>query len=187
MGTVTISANNYTIYGTQAAAIVHLTASLGTAAEAFIGATSANQAKALVTATRMIDSVAWDGDPVVEGQAQAFPRTGLTDRDGNEVSSASVPTQVETATYELAAILIEDPDVRNETSGTNVKRVKAGPAEAEFFRPIRGTRFPRVVWELLVPFAAGGGTSAEAMSYATGTDVESSFDTDDEYTLAEGL
>lgn len=129
--------------------------------------------RALLTATRLIEQRRFLGDKTSSGQALSFPRTGLTDLDGNAVASDSVPQRVKDAQALLARLLAATPTL-SEKKGTssNQKRVKAGSVEVEYFRPETGQRFPPSVMELLGPFLASGRTAAVATGLVTPEDYD---------------
>jgi len=119
-----------------------------------------DKSKALVTAYRMLDRVRWAGDRTVSSQAQDWPRTGIVDPEGNAVASDSVPQFVIDAQSELALSLLSDATVQtNEDTGSNIRTLKAGSAEIEFFVPQSGPRFPTIVHELIGYYIEGGSFS----------------------------
>lgn len=141
-------------------------------------ATDENKDKALVTAFRMIDRQTWEGEKTVSSQVQEFPRTGLTDKDGNAVSSSSVPQEVKDGQAELALSLLDDLTVQSQAStGTNVKEVDAKGVSVTFFNPSNPdeeTRFPTIVQELLGPFLGNDGFDLLA-SESLGSDATGLF------------
>lgn len=173
MGTVTISGNDFTIYGTQGAAVIHHSASLGTDAAAFSAASGDNQAKSLVEATRMIDRMKWNSDAETHALRAALQR----DWAGGDQFVFHL------ACYELAAMLLANPSLKNEAqSGSNVASVGAGPAQVSFFRPTLGITgpLPKIIHDLVGEYLAGrDSTGGEAF----GTDAESSFDDTDAYSI----
>lgn len=186
MGSVTISGSNFEIYSTLVDAQTYFKAGLGDSAVAFRAAvaTVGLQEMALVEATRMLDRQRWKGEPVgvpVFDVVLQWPRTGVTDRYGDEVSSASVPDKIIKATYELAGLLLVDPGKKDAAmSGSNVASVGAGPASVSFFRPTLGVtgRFDTVIQELVGEFLGGGTRMA---GEAFNNDDESQFDSTDIY------
>jgi hypothetical protein len=184
MGTVSISGVNYSIYGTHDGAKSYMRARLG--AEAWDSASSENQKKSLVSATRWIDRGDWAGDPVTPGQALKFEfRSGLTDCEGNPVATNVVAPGVAEACYELALVLLGDATASAAVdSGSNIKSVAAGSAAVSYFRPTSGSApiYPGEAGRLLRCYLDSGGASG----FASGTDVESQFDNCDEYGLDEG-
>jgi hypothetical protein len=119
-----------------------------------------------------------------QDQVLSFPRTGLTDKDGSSVDSDTAPLAVKHAQFELAYLISQDPDLEG-SSGTsdNNKRLKAGSAEIERFKPVEGPRFPNIVFELLGQFM--GGLSSPSAPFVSGNEDESSFD--DEWGLNLGF
>lgn len=104
---------------------------------AWTGTDAAKEA-AIIRATELLDaSFAWRGEIATEAQALRFPRSGLTDRDGREIAADALPTQIQKACCELAALLIAGAGVGGDFGSTStatgaVKRIKAGPTEIEF-------------------------------------------------------
>lgn len=166
MGTVTIGATDYTVYGTAAGFTEHAQADLAYATT-YAAASADNKSRAHVTATRMID------------------RQGLVNEDDEDITSASasIPTAVIEACYELALAGLADNSIFTTTdTSKNVQQVGAGAASVQFFAPVKGGRFPARVMELLAPYFPGAGTST-AGSIAYGTDGASAFDDCDAYGL----
>jgi hypothetical protein len=174
---VTIGGTSYEVYGSLTGA--------GSASEYFnaalhggdwIDADPEDQAKALVTATRMMDRQNWQGTKTSPTQFLDWPRTGVVDREGNAVSSSAVPDGIVWGTYELAEILRADPTAQEAVnSGSNVRAVGAGSARVEFFQPTRLTasRFGAVVDELVGEFLDSA--AGDLGIVVTGAGVESSF------------
>jgi hypothetical protein len=186
MGSVVISGNTYQIYGTSAAAVIYHDASIGDAGDAFNAAVANDQNKALVAATRMLDRQRWKGLPVGVPQIDVvleWPRTGVTDRYGNAVSSLVVPDDLIVGAYELAAMLLDDSTLQDSaTSGSNVASVGAGPAQVSFFRPTIGVygRFATRIQELVGQYLAGAATLfGEAFGNTEDDESTSAFDTTD--------
>lgn len=184
MGNVTIGGNSYTIYGSQGEAIAYLAGSVSAAAIAFGVAVSDRQLAALVSAARVIDAEDYQGTPTVPGQLQAFPRTGVTRRDGTAVDPNATPIEINNGQYELAALLLAKPGLLDQNNAdVNIQSVTAGPAGVTFFKPISAGRFPATVQRWLGQFFAtpsiGGGSAS------TGTGAESSFDDCDRYGLVD--
>lgn len=142
-----------------------------------------NQCAALITATRLLERQTWQGEQTVAKptQALAWPRTGVTDRYGDAVDSASVPQQIKDAQAELAFELSQDTDQETESSAnSNTKRIKADTVEVEYFSPVRTAgRFPSVVQELIAEFLAGAAGGTNVGINAFGTDTVSNYSADD--------
>lgn len=181
MGQVTIQGTTFDIYGVSSEADDYMKARWG--GSPWFDADSEERNQTLVSATRMIDRENWLGQRTVSSQALEFPRTGLTDKDGNPVDSATVPLAVEEANYELALALLNDAAVQEaDTTGSNVKRAKAGSAEVQFFRATDGTPFPTIANDLLRPFRGSG----VSVGLASGCDEESTFGDPTPWELTEG-
>ena len=140
----------------------------------FLSADSTTKDQSLVSATAMLDRQQWVGEQTAPkpGQPLDWPRTGVTDPEGNEVASDAIPGFMEDATCELALSLIQDLSVQTDTdTGSNTKRLKAGSAEIEYFKGTRGTRFPTIVHEIIWFYLES--SSAHTSPYYGGTDAES--------------
>ena len=123
-------------------------------------------------------------------QVSDLPRTGLVDCDGRALDSTTYPTIVKEAQFLLAYMMSQDVDLEDSTgSGTNVKRVKAGSAEVEFFRPEGDNmRFPVQVWELISCLLASSSAAAALLGgFRGGAGDTSFFDTyPDDFDLNRG-
>ena len=78
--------------------------------------------KALVQATRMLESLPFYGNKAEETQALSFPRNSLT----------VTPVEVEQATYELANALLKGADAETERRQLFVKSRKFGRIQTDF-------------------------------------------------------
>ena len=167
---VTTPVDSANSYATIAEADTYLDDSVRAGSWEFLDDDS--KARALLTATRMLDRRDWDGELADEDQTLSVPRTGLAD-----YGSTQFPSPIIEACIELAYELTLDSEVENTSQGKNTKRLKAGAAEIEYFRPggVRGMasikRFPEVVEEIIAPLLGGGSSLGEAF----GTDGTSSF------------
>lgn len=191
MVTITIGANNYEAYADVATADVFLAADSRLNA-IWTAADTDTKSRALVTSTRLIDRQDWKGTKTVDTQPLEWPRTGVVDRDGNALDPGVIPQEIIDGSIILAALIVEDPTLAEATStGSNTKRVKAGSAEVEFFRPQVGTRFPIILHELFGDLLESSSFGSSSGSRSFGTDQEStipnadSFGTD--FTRSEGL
>lgn len=98
---------------------------------AWLALTNTNKEYLLIWATRTLDAyVDWEGVKTDEDSALRWPRTGVTDRDGNAVGVNEIPEQVKQATALLASSLREK-DRSGEQGKDGVKRVKADVVEVE--------------------------------------------------------
>lgn len=189
VATVDIGGTDYSVYAFTSDPVddadSYFAARLG--ASAWTGADSDLKGQGLVTATRMLDRRAtWSGTKTSDAQALQWPRDGATCFD-DPIDDGTIPDDIVYATFELALSLLEDEAVQDSPgTGTNVKKVQAGPASVEFFGPTAGTGrdflFPQIVHELVACLMAG---SAGVGPIITGLTEESSFD-DEDYDLVEG-
>lgn len=173
MVTVVIDSVNYEAYADQATADTFLAADLRLN-PIWIALSEDDKGRALVTATRVLDRQEWKGEETNPGvQPLAWPRTGVTDADGNPVDDSTIPQQIIDGSIFLAAFIAEDPTLGEaEDTGTNVEEVQAGSARVKFFRPQVGQRFPIILHELFGEFLeASNAGIAGARSF--GTDQES--------------
>jgi len=180
MGQVSIGGKTFDVYGELSNDTVSDSPQAVSATTYFLGqlnttnwdaASSTDRAKALVTASTILDKQRWVGEPTDKAtpQALAWPRTGVVDCDGDAVATDEIPADVVHASYELAKAILDDATVQTATStGSNTKRVltrkKVGDLETEdeteYFSPTNvgqaaGTRFPAIVQEYLKCFIGG--------------------------------
>jgi len=73
--------------------------------------------RALISATRWIDSLNFYGDRCTETQALKWPRDSYT-VDGIDLACTLIPAPVKVATYELARALANDTDAITGSTGT---------------------------------------------------------------------
>jgi hypothetical protein len=167
MGSVTIGATDYDIYGTEAGADAYMAAKIG--ATAWAAAVTLTKQQALVTATRMIERY-------LASKGQTVDPSGAVDEE------------IENANYELANALVIDSALQdNATQSNNTRRLKAGSAEVEYFRPVDAGRMPFQVNELLNGWlAVNGGGTYSGVGAAYGTCNESTLG-DTDYEVNEGI
>lgn len=150
-----------------------------------------NQEGLLATATRVIDSVltagrrrvdadppyyvirpTWTGAPATETQALAWPRTGMTNRNGFPIASTVIPTELKQAVTELAIQLaVSDRTIDNDNAVKGITSVKAGSVSVSFADPnkIMTTKvLPDIVLMYLVP----SWLTEEVIEGATSIDFE---------------
>ena len=89
--------------------------------------------RALIAATRWIDSFVYYGDRCDDGQALKFPRNNYQ-VDGVELACSKIPNNIKYAQYELARALANDTDAITGTSGKegNIEQAKLGDLEVKF-------------------------------------------------------
>lgn len=161
MGTITISGTPYLIYGTAALAKIYFAGNINSAV--YDTASSADKNKALISGTRWLD------------------RLGLIDPDTSVAIAPSdldtnVPEAVKQANYELALVLLTEASAQdNATTGSNIKSVKGGSAEVQFFRASEGAVLSNVALSLVSKYLVGSQASSTAGNFASGTGECSSF------------
>ena len=96
--------------------------------------------RALISATRWIDSFVYYGDRCDDGQALKFPRNNYQ-VDGVELACSTIPLNIKYAQYELARALANDTDVITGTTGKegNISEAKLGDLEVKFNTASQGT------------------------------------------------
>lgn len=122
-------------------------------------------------------------------QVNQWPRKGVTYPDGTPVPDNDVPVEVGIASILMAGTIALTPEASGSGNrDDNTKRLKAGSAEIEFFRPTRGTGpvQDQTVLDLLRWFLASSSVASAAVPFASGTDQKSRFKSDP-YGLTEGL
>lgn len=182
MGTVTIEETVYQVYGTLADADAYLKGRLAYRSIWLEAAQVSDDERklALVQAADLLNRQRWKGTPTapyVPGTNLQWPRDGASDADGTAVPNGTTPKQIEHASYEIAAILLDDPDgLRKDSASVNLQAVQAGSAKVTFFSKQLIGRFPRDLMELFSGYMVGGSVTAEGVGEAFGTDGESQFD-----------
>lgn len=160
----------FEVYGGLAACAHYLLGSSSDAAAAFRQLVPDDQKRRLIDATRFVDQQFWQGTATGtaggEPTTLVFPRTGLTDLNGQPLDATNVPTLVVSAAFELTALAAADPSVvTNTDTGSNVASLGAGPAQIAFFRPSsvadgNATVLPTVIDRLIGRWLAGVGAGA---------------------------
>lgn len=174
--TVQIGDQAYDVYADIATADDYLNAEFTAAATRWRDATltdDTEKARALVSATRLVDRQTWPGSRTSEYQVLEWPRTG-TGISG--IDEDVVPSQIEHATILLAAEINNGNTsvIGSDSTDTRTKRQKAGSVEIEYFRDLDGgPRFPTAIQELLAGLF--GGRAVIAGSIASGVDECSDF------------
>lgn len=189
LSTITISTVEYVSYASVSEADQYLAVD-PVRGPTWAALTNDQKGQRLVAATRRLDRLNWAGRKTggETAQANAFPRTDLAYPDGTAVPDDEVPREVEEATILLAGTIALTPASANVgSSATNTRRVKAGSAEVEFFRPTAGKPLQdETAWALVRIFLDGSNASgAVGMVTFGGKASDSQFDVDP-YGLTEG-
>lgn len=104
------------------------------------------------------------------------------------IDVGDITANLANANAELALVMVLTPATINQANtGSNTKRVRAGTAEVEFFRPTdrNSPRFPTQVTELLRGCLSSSASTVTG-ACASGLDQSSSFTDPDQYGLREG-
>ena len=96
--------------------------------------------RALISATRWIDSFVYYGDRCDDGQALKFPRNNYQ-VDGVELACSTIPINIKYAQYELARALANDSEAMTRNVGTdgNIEEVKLGDIQVKYNIQSQGT------------------------------------------------
>ena len=89
--------------------------------------------RALISATRWIDSFVYFGDRCDQNQALKFPRNNYQ-VDDVELSCTTIPNNIKYAQYELARALANDTDAMTGNVGTsgNIAEAKLGDLQVKY-------------------------------------------------------
>ena len=96
--------------------------------------------RALISATRWIDSFVFYGDRCDSGQALKFPRNNYQ-VDDVELACSAIPNNIKYAQYELARALANDTDAMTGNIGTNgnIAEAKLGDLAVKYNVASQGT------------------------------------------------
>lgn len=185
MAFVTIGSTDYTTYSDVADADEHFNGSTNYATWAAF--TPDDKARGLVSSTRLLERQAWQGAKEDDCQQLDYPRTGLTDCEGNALDADDTTAPVIEASQLLALDILSGEEVETSRSTEDLtKRLKAGSVEIENFRGdalTSGGRFPVNVMELIGCFLSGS-AAAISGSISSGTDGEA---LNDDFSLNKGI
>lgn len=176
MGTITISGNDYSVYSETADPIadtkIYFNAKIG--GEIWTDAGKDLQRQALVSAQRWV--------------TRALSALLVSDDDIPDPADIPADQNLREAVYESAFDLIEDPTASDsQTQADNKKKVKAGSAEIEFFRPTSGAILEPTANSLLMRFINSLGIITNFGALASGTDGESEFCDQDKFGKTDGF
>jgi len=96
--------------------------------------------KALIAATRWIDTLVFYGDRCDHGQALKFPRNNYQ-VDDVELACTAIPNNIKYAQYELSRALANDTEAMTGVSGKdgNFSEVKLGDLQVKYNTDSQGT------------------------------------------------
>jgi hypothetical protein len=128
-----------------------------------VARTDAEKSAALVTATRRIDEEQFVGYKVSTTQALKFPRTNVTDEDGNYFLTTAIPEPVKQATY-LTALELLRADFLQEDYMGNFSYFQSGAVQIKQFTQTSTGKLPAEARRLLryLMLSGGGGRIVRA-------------------------
>jgi len=157
---------------------------LGAERTAWEAATEDDQNRAMVAAADWIDrALNFTGDKTVASQDRAWPRDNATNNcTGTPIADGTTPDDIfYTQAYLAGAILVDNSAATGGTQGSNIKKVAAGSANVEFFKPTINTasdvRLPQVAHDYSKCYTES--TASLTGPTASGTSQPSSFCEDD--------
>lgn len=154
------------------------------AATKWLALTPNQQAQTIRASTLFHNRQTWDGVATglvgTDPTTLAFPRTGLK-REGVDVDSTTVPSEVPESVCELAVLVASDPAIINKIDqGTNISSVGAGGGvTVGFFNPTSAangtaTRLPLAVLRLIGRFLATPAGTGDVLGQAGSAHSEAS-------------
>jgi hypothetical protein len=129
--------------------------------------------RALISATRWIDSLNYLGDRCDEDQALKWPRNNY-DVDGVELECSLIPAQIKYAAYELARALANDTGAITDSTGTTglYDEVKLGDLQVKYSKTSQAVGTINNVFDVypwlqtyLGPYCLGGSGSFQLRVY----------------------
>lgn len=193
ISTITIGSDTFSVYALTADPVAdadsYLAAKIGST---WSTATTLQKQQCIISAARMMDrSVLWSGDKTSASQPREWPRDNAKDGCNGDaaVPDGTTPDAIALGEFELADVLFLDSTVQSSTgTGSNVKKVKAGSAEVEFFTGTSGTtdetRLPTVCNDLVHCYVEG--SDVASTSWGTdAADADAGYEADD-FDLSQG-
>lgn len=118
--------------------------------------------QALVSATALLDRLAWSGEPVAPAPALAWPRTHARDNQGRRLASTDVPAALPIACAELAFHMLANE--RGGASPGNVQMEMVGQSMTTYFASVADELPPRVRL-LVAPYLAVSSKHSAAVRF----------------------
>ena len=194
--TITIGTDTFSVYAlvlTEARANTtsYYAGRLGAEATAWAAASDTEKDQAIVMAADWMDrALLYNGTKTVSTQARSWPRDNATNTcTGDTITSGTVPDDMFYTQAALAGNVLVSATAAAETSqGSNIRKVGAGTAQVQFFKPTTGTsldvRLPQIAHDYSKCYTQGTGGFAAPIS--SGTNTCSEFSADD-FDLTDGF
>lgn len=197
---VTIGGVNRTIYGTVNARNAYLLTSRRFSA-AWTNVSPDDRNRISVDVMENFNVRGWKGDKTDEDQDLAWPRTGATDGQGNEIDTDETPSLIEKASYLMAGLIALNPALLGTGNPQQqLQSLREGQVGASFYfqtpsETADNSGVPTVaeVEALISQYmgdADGQGIGALMVPYVSGIDNpdnESEFDGSKRYIIDQGL
>lgn len=180
---VTINGTEYEVYQDVDEITLYAQAQLGSDADNWLAGDPLQQARAAVSATRLLDQLAWTGAPTDEYQPLAWPRDGMFDALGAPLPDNVIPQGVLDCDSLIAMALLNGSPVENDPNAQTTRMLKAGSVAIEYFRNIEPLSILPQNMLQLVGLWLGGTTPF--VGEASGTHGHTSFN--QEYRFVRGF
>ena len=118
-------------------------------------ATDDQKNRALKSATDRLEQVDWVSTVTDTDQRLAWPRLGVTDRDGRDFSDDAIPRPIEEATAELARRIIDGSYTSDDTGLEGFASVGVGPISVTPRSSRKAATLPEAVRLIIKPYARG--------------------------------
>ena len=149
----TVSGASANSYGTLAVAQTYFDDRLYTTT--WDAANQDQQEAALQMACAQIDALQFVGYVTSYTQALQWPRVGVTDRNGQAISSSTIPTLVKNAQCELALTLLNDAGLSGNGDLDAFEQVTLGSLSVTPKQGRAGS-LPKTIKQMLAPFLVAG-------------------------------
>lgn len=172
------------VYGGVSACLQYHGTKYSPAATTLLGLSSDDQKRCLISATAVFEALIWQGQQNTAGNPGTvlqWPRSNVTDRDGNAVGASVIPAAIVNGCFEMAAIVAANPlAVTAPDANLNVQSFGEGPAHVTLFAQVQNgntTGLPEVVRRLVGQYL--GATNNAFYGKSTGVSGDGDGDADD--------
>lgn len=151
----TVGDANANSYVTEAEADTYFEGRLNSTA--YTGASAADKIASLVQGAKLLDTLTWVGFKRDNIQALRWPRVGMYNRDGYQISSEEIPDNVKDAQCEMAIALLKED--RTEDGGVDrINSFRAGSLMVDFDTNHPKVMVPPIVKRLVAEWILAEGT-----------------------------